>query len=230
MMTLIKRNLVASSAETDRLCTNMRMMIPSPLSAALTVSWTSPALVRWPASRACVQMVQSEQDAQRLNIAMSPGTPGAVAADDSEVCKVVDVCEPCLEEDCVEDEVCVEEEVCAVPQPGFSFEYLWPRGLLLFSSVLYGTNFPLGRIMNDALPPSAATSGRLLFAAVTLSPFLLQLAPKIRWTALLCGCFTAYARPQLTPQTMPSPPLRRSSRALASLWQAGLRHTLHCSR
>lgn len=77
------------------------------------------------------------------------------------------------------------------PQPGLNFEYLWPRGLLLFSSVLYGTNFPLGRIMNENLPPSAATSARMLFAAMALSPFLLQLAPEIRLTALLCGCFTA---------------------------------------
>ena len=33
-----------------------------------------------------------------------------------------------------------------------SFEFLWPRALLLGCSMLYGTNFPLGRIMNDALP------------------------------------------------------------------------------
>merc|ERR1719487_1460598 len=77
------------------------------------------------------------------------------------------------------------------PKPGLSVEYLWPRALLLFSSVLYGTNFPLGRIMNDALPASAATSARMLFAALALSPFLLQLKPELRLTALLCGCFTA---------------------------------------
>lgn len=85
--------------------------------------------------------------------------------------------------------------VCApnsdAPEPGLSFEYLWPRGLLLFSSILYGTNFPLGRIMNEAMPPSAATSTRMLFAALALAPFILQLAPALRSTALLCGCFTA---------------------------------------
>jgi len=79
----------------------------------------------------------------------------------------------------------------AAPQPGLNVAYLWPRALLLFSSVLYGTNFPLGRLMNDALPPSAATSARMLFAAVALSPFLLQLSPNLRKTAVLCGCFTA---------------------------------------
>ena len=78
-----------------------------------------------------------------------------------------------------------------VPQPGLSFDYLWPRGLLLFSSVLYGTNFPIGRLMNEALPPSAATSARMLFAALALSPFLPRLSPALRKTGLLCGCFTA---------------------------------------
>mmetsp|Transcript_43398 Transcript_43398/g.141339 ORF Transcript_43398/g.141339 Transcript_43398/m.141339 type:complete len:451 (+) Transcript_43398:42-1394(+) len=77
------------------------------------------------------------------------------------------------------------------PAPGLSLPYLWPRGLLLFSSVLYGTNFPLGRIMNEALPPSAATSARLLLAAAALSPFLPRLAPELRLQAMRCGCFTA---------------------------------------
>ena len=84
---------------------------------------------------------------------------------------------------------CVSNE--AAPTPGLSVEYLWPRALLLFSSVLYGTNFPLGRIMNEALPPSAATSARMLFAAVALSPFLLRLSPTLRLQGLLCGSFTA---------------------------------------
>eukprot|EP00587_Corethron_hystrix_P003653 CAMPEP_0113311928 /NCGR_PEP_ID=MMETSP0010_2-20120614/8959_1 /TAXON_ID=216773 ORGANISM="Corethron hystrix, Strain 308" /NCGR_SAMPLE_ID=MMETSP0010_2 /ASSEMBLY_ACC=CAM_ASM_000155 /LENGTH=506 /DNA_ID=CAMNT_0000167645 /DNA_START=141 /DNA_END=1661 /DNA_ORIENTATION=+ /assembly_acc=CAM_ASM_000155 len=77
------------------------------------------------------------------------------------------------------------------PAPGFNIGYLWPRGLLLFCSVLYGTNFPLGRLMNESLPPSAATSARMLLASIALFPFLLQLDAEIRLTALLCGCFTA---------------------------------------
>jgi len=36
----------------------------------------------------------------------------------------------------------------------------WPSALLLGCSVLYGTNFPLGRLMNDAMPASAASSAR----------------------------------------------------------------------
>lgn len=76
-------------------------------------------------------------------------------------------------------------------EPGLSFSFLWPRALLLVCSVLYGTNFPLGRLMNDSLPASAATSSRMLLASVALSPFLFQLKPELRWTAILCGSFTA---------------------------------------
>ena len=64
-----------------------------------------------------------------------------------------------------------------VVQPGFTIAYLWPRALLLICSVLYGTNFPLGRLMNDALPASAATSTRMVLASVALSPFLFRLKP-----------------------------------------------------
>ena len=81
-----------------------------------------------------------------------------------------------LPDESVAPEVCTMDDAGAVsctpnesaPQPGLSFAYLWPRGLLLFSSVLYGTNFPLGRLMSDALPASAATSARMLFAALAL--------------------------------------------------------------
>lgn len=70
-----------------------------------------------------------------------------------------------------------------------SFDFLWPRALLLGCSCLYGTNFPLGRIMNDALPASATTSGRMLLAAVALSPFVLKLKPELRVTSIIGGCF-----------------------------------------
>ena len=76
-------------------------------------------------------------------------------------------------------------------EPGFTVAYLWPRALLLICSVLYGTNFPLGRLMNDSLPASAATSTRMMLASIALSPFLLQLKPSLRQTAALCGTFTA---------------------------------------
>mmetsp|Transcript_26421 Transcript_26421/g.59583 ORF Transcript_26421/g.59583 Transcript_26421/m.59583 type:complete len:465 (-) Transcript_26421:58-1452(-) len=69
--------------------------------------------------------------------------------------------------------------------------YLGPRLLLAFASVLYGTNFPLGSMMNDSLPPSAATSARMLLASLALSPFLLKLEGELAASALLCGTFTA---------------------------------------
>jgi drug/metabolite transporter (DMT)-like permease len=108
----------------------------------------------------------------------------------------------CVVADDVAPEMCVLDEdlnevVCepnldeAVVQPGLSMAYLWPRALLLVCSVLYGTNFPLGRLMNDALPASAATSTRMVLASIALSPFLFQIKPSLRGTAALCGTFTA---------------------------------------
>lgn len=75
--------------------------------------------------------------------------------------------------------------------PSFTFAFLWPRVLLLVCSVLYGINFPVGRLMNESLPASAATSTRMLLASIALSPFLFQLKPQLRGTAVICGSFTA---------------------------------------
>jgi drug/metabolite transporter (DMT)-like permease len=69
--------------------------------------------------------------------------------------------------------------------------YLGPRLFLGGASVLYGTNFALGSLMNDAMPPSAATAARTVMAALALSPFLFQLNPALAGSAVLCGCFTA---------------------------------------
>jgi hypothetical protein len=69
--------------------------------------------------------------------------------------------------------------------------YLGPRALLAGASILYGTNFPLGVIMNENLNPSAGTGARMLMASIALSPFLLKLDPKLSKSAFLCGCFTA---------------------------------------
>mmetsp|Transcript_21524 Transcript_21524/g.46769 ORF Transcript_21524/g.46769 Transcript_21524/m.46769 type:complete len:511 (-) Transcript_21524:300-1832(-) len=84
---------------------------------------------------------------------------------------------------------CVEADAEEINK--LSFEYLWPRGLLLGCSLLYGTNFPLGRIMNDALPASATTSGRMLLAFAVLSPFLFKLKPHLGKTAVVGGSFCA---------------------------------------
>lgn len=68
--------------------------------------------------------------------------------------------------------------------------YLGPRVLLAGASVLYGTNFALGAIMNEAMPPSAATAARMVMAALALLPFLFKLNPALSLPAALCGCFT----------------------------------------
>jgi len=72
-----------------------------------------------------------------------------------------------------------------------SFSFIWPRALLLVCSILYGANFPLGRIMNDALPASATTSTRMFLATLSLSPFLFKIDKKLAKTAMICGTFTA---------------------------------------
>jgi drug/metabolite transporter (DMT)-like permease len=108
-----------------------------------------------------------------------------------------------LDESLPEGVVCARG-VCAIEYPDdeilqgdqslvdrFLSSYLGPRALLAGASILYGTNFPLGAIMNDALPPSAATSARMVMASLALSPFLFKLDPKLSGTAILCGCFTA---------------------------------------
>eukprot|EP00571_Detonula_confervacea_P007369 CAMPEP_0172314272 /NCGR_PEP_ID=MMETSP1058-20130122/22113_1 /TAXON_ID=83371 /ORGANISM="Detonula confervacea, Strain CCMP 353" /LENGTH=452 /DNA_ID=CAMNT_0013028095 /DNA_START=126 /DNA_END=1484 /DNA_ORIENTATION=+ len=73
----------------------------------------------------------------------------------------------------------------------FVGSWIGPRLMLAFASILYGTNFPLGVTMNEALVPSAATSARMLFASLALSPFLFKLEPKLAPKALLGGCFVA---------------------------------------
>jgi drug/metabolite transporter (DMT)-like permease len=109
------------------------------------------------------------------------------------VCVIVDddvAPEICILNDDMTEVVC-EPNPDSLVTPGLSIAYLWPRMLLLICSVLYGTNFPLGRLMNDALPASAATSNRLMLASIALSPFLFQLKPSLRSTAAVCGTFTA---------------------------------------
>lgn len=69
--------------------------------------------------------------------------------------------------------------------------YIGPRVILALVAILYGTNFSLGALMNDNLPASAATSGRMVLAALVLSPFLLQLKPNLRPSVLLGGAFVS---------------------------------------
>lgn len=69
--------------------------------------------------------------------------------------------------------------------------YWGPRILLLVLAAVYATNFPLGALMNDHLPSSAATASRMFVAGLALAPFIPQLKPALRVPAVLCGFFTA---------------------------------------
>ena len=107
----------------------------------------------------------------------------------------------------IDDGPCVEVghliEFCPVdhtaPQPANNnafieqilSSYIGPRAILALAAILYGTNFSLGALMNDNLPASAATSGRMVLAALVLSPFLLQLKPNLRSSVFLGGAFVS---------------------------------------
>mmetsp|Transcript_19316 Transcript_19316/g.42894 ORF Transcript_19316/g.42894 Transcript_19316/m.42894 type:complete len:428 (-) Transcript_19316:37-1320(-) len=96
----------------------------------------------------------------------------------------------CVLADIDDDDTEAQEEPTSVVDRILS-SYLGPRALLAGASILYGTNFALGAIMNDAMPPSAATAARMVMAAIALSPFLFRLNPALSASAALCGCFTA---------------------------------------
>lgn len=69
--------------------------------------------------------------------------------------------------------------------------YWGPRILLAVVAAIYGTNFALGALMNEALPASAVTASRMTLAATALAPFVRQIRPSLRNRAILTGCFTA---------------------------------------
>ena len=69
--------------------------------------------------------------------------------------------------------------------------YAGPRLILAAVAMIYGTNFPLGALMADALPASAVTSSRFFIASLALLPFLPQIKPSLRLPAMLCGCFVS---------------------------------------
>lgn len=68
--------------------------------------------------------------------------------------------------------------------------YWAPRAMLAAAACLYGTNFPLGSIMDAALPASAATSARFVIASLALSPFVFKLRKELIGMSLLTGFFT----------------------------------------
>lgn len=102
------------------------------------------------------------------------------------------------ESECVEAglvEYCPSDNEPLHPQStfieGILSTYIGPRVILGLVAILYGTNFPLGAIMNDNLPASAATSSRMVLASLALSPFLLQLKPSLRTQVLIGGAFVS---------------------------------------
>ena len=131
--------------------------------------------------------------AEPRTIAELPPSTEGVAAEPVE--GVVCARGVCVDAEPEAPEVCFLAETgtveCAPNPDAAASQPWWPSALLLGCSVLYGTNFPLGRLMNEALPASASSSARFLMAALALAPFLPRLNPKIRGQALLCGSFTS---------------------------------------
>ena len=71
---------------------------------------------------------------------------------------------------------------------------LWPKALLLGSSVLYGDELRARKTHERRVPAAAERLRAFVLAGVALFPFLLRLAPNLRRDALVCGCFTALGR------------------------------------
>ena len=112
----------------------------------------SPPAHRWSAAPASASTSAQRCAARRRRRPMpnpSPSRPSTTSSTPRKstargVC-VIDETEP---EICEFDEN-MEEIICVPAETP-----LWPKALLLGSSVLYGTNFALGRLMNDALSAS----------------------------------------------------------------------------
>lgn len=69
--------------------------------------------------------------------------------------------------------------------------YWGPRLVLAAIPAIYGTNFALGSLMNDALPASAVTATRMTLATIALAPWLVQIKPSLVGRSAITGAFTA---------------------------------------
>ena len=96
---------------------------------------------------------------QRLRIQLQTQEPAA--ARDTELAVV-----------CADGLCAVADSAPAEQSPA---EYWLPRALFLTVCAAYGTNFAIGRFMNEALEPSVVSGLRFSIAALTLSPFLKDL-------------------------------------------------------
>ena len=104
-----------------------------------------------------------------------------------------------------EDLICARG-VCVLPEEADDFcdldaldngectptDFWWPRALLLVCSVIYGSNFPAGKIMCETIDPSVASCLRFSLATIALSPFLIQTPRALVWPAIECGLFTSF--------------------------------------
>lgn len=88
---------------------------------------------------------------------------------------------------CVEGLCAIQEE----PAELSGVDYWFPRGLFLACCVAYGTNFALGRSMNEALAPSVVSGLRFSLAALVLSPFLKDLKKELIKDSVLMSLFIA---------------------------------------
>lgn len=82
---------------------------------------------------------------------------------------------------------------------GLSVAYLWPRVLLLGVAAIWGTNFGTVKLIQSALPASAAAGVRFGLAAAALSPSLVgarrRLSPGLWREGVVAGLwvFAGYA-------------------------------------
>lgn len=196
-MALAIVTLILTSSETIKIGANA-FQFPSPASSitrSLQNRGTVKSSLSLAARKTALQSTMTDDKpsttSENLTLDNSDTDPeGVICARGVCVLAEEEAPEICYLNDDLSEVVC-EPNPNSVVVPGFTVAYIWPRALLLICSVLYGTNFPLGRLMNDAMPASAATSSRMVLASIALSPFLFQLKPSLRKSAAICGTFTA---------------------------------------
>jgi len=112
------------------------------------------------------------------------------AVPDGVVCDGKGMCVVAEEPECIPGP---SEGECLIPGPlSTPQEYWTPRLTLLLCCVLYGTNFAVGRLLNDySVVPSVVSGLRFTLAAVCLSPFLPQIEKELIKPAILCSLFVA---------------------------------------
>ncbi|KAL3795794.1 hypothetical protein ACHAWO_005849 [Cyclotella atomus] len=88
--------------------------------------------------------------------------------------------------------------------------HIGPRSLLMLSSILYASSYPLIAVMNNSYPPSFTTMARMILAFIPLLPFLPQLDRNLRFMSIFSGCFEAAAHITLSLALVHTSPPRAS--------------------